>query len=341
MGEAECIYHMSRRPRRLRKNASTRAMVRETFLRPEDLVMPVFVIEGEAAQEEIASMPGQFRRNVKETAEYCANLHALGLRGIALFPKINPDLKDAEGSQALNPETLVLETVRSVKAAAPELQIFTDVALDPYTSHGHDGVLNADKTDVANDETVSILAKMALLYAEAGVDFVAPSDMMDGRVGSIRYTLDGAGFSNVGIMSYTAKYASAYYGPFRDAVGSAQAAGTHLLSKKTYQMDPANRRDAFVELALDEDEGTDMVMVKPAGAYLDIIRDLREATNLPVTAYQVSGEFSQIHAAAKMGWLDYGASRDESLLAIKRAGADLIFTYFAERYAEEKIRNDK
>ena len=330
MGEAESTYHMPRRPRRLRKNASTRGLVRETFLREEDLVMPVFVIEGNAPKEEIASMPGQFRRNIQETAEYCAELHALGLQGVALFPKIDSSLKDAEGTEALNPETLVLRAVRAVKAAAPDLQIFTDVALDPYTSHGHDGVLTADKSDVANDQTVEILAKMALLQAEAGVDFVAPSDMMDGRVGAIRYALDGAGYTNVGIMSYTAKYASAYYGPFRDAVGSAKAAGTHLLSKKTYQMDPANRREAIVELALDEDEGADMVMVKPAGAYLDIIRDLREATDLPVTAYQVSGEFSQIHAASQKGWLDYTASRDESLLAIKRAGADIIFTYFAE-----------
>jgi porphobilinogen synthase len=209
----------------------------------------------------------------------------------------------------------------------------TDIALDPYTTHGHDGVLNAAGDDVENDRTVSILAQMAVLHARAGVDLVAPSDMMDGRVGAIRRALDAAGFERTGIMAYSAKFASAYYGPFRDAVGSAKAAGTRLLGKATYQLDPANRREALVEAALDEAEGADILMVKPAGPYLDIIRDVREATRKPVAAYQVSGEYSQIHAAARLGWLDYEKARDESLLAIRRAGADMILTYFAGEVA--------
>jgi porphobilinogen synthase len=243
-------------------------------------------------------------------------------------------LKDDEGTQALNEDALVLRAVRAVKKALPELTIVTDVALDPYTSHGHDGVLNAARDDVENDRTVGILTEMAVLQARAGVDLVAPSDMMDGRVGAIRRALDAAGFSGTGIMAYSVKFASAYYGPFRDAVGSAQAAGTHLLSKKTYQLDPANRRGAFTELALDEAEGADIVMVKPAGPYLDIIRDVRNATNKPVAAYQVSGEYAQLQAAARLGWLDLERTRHESLLAIKRAGADMILTYFARAMAQ-------
>ncbi|MEM9026358.1 MAG: porphobilinogen synthase [Verrucomicrobiota bacterium] len=330
MAVPESSYLMSRRPRRLRKNAAVRSMIRENRVAADDLVLPLFVIEGQGLQEAIPSMPGQFRRCVERTVKFCRDLADLGLKGVALFPKIDSALKDEQGTEALNEGTLVLRAVRAIKEAIPELQIFTDVALDPYTSHGHDGVLTPEKDDVANDETVSILSKMAILHAAAGVDFVAPSDMMDGRVGAIRVSLDEAGFQSTGIMSYTAKYASAFYGPFRDAVGSAQAAGTHLLSKKTYQMDPANRREAQIELALDEEEGADMVMVKPAGAYLDIIREIRDASDLPITAYQVSGEYSQIHAAAERGWLDLKECRDESLLAIKRAGADLIFSYFTE-----------
>ncbi|HWA24129.1 MAG TPA: porphobilinogen synthase, partial [Lacunisphaera sp.] len=253
---------------------------------------------------------------------------------VALFPKLDPRLKDDEGTEALNPETLVLRAVRAVKKAVPELSIITDVALDPYTSHGHDGVLTEARDDVDNDRTVSILGKMAVMQAEAGVDFVAPSDMMDGRVGAIRRALEAAGFSDTGILAYSVKYNSAYYGPFRDAVGSAQAAGTRLLSKATYQMNPANRREAIREMQLDAIEGADIVMVKPAGAYLDIIREVRNNTRLPVAAYQVSGEYSQIHAAARLGWLDLVRCRDESLLAIKRAGADMILTYFAKEVAK-------
>jgi len=220
--------------------------------------------------------------------------------------------------------------VRAVKKAVPGMTVMTDIALDPYTTHGHDGVLNAARSDVENDRTVGILAKMAVLHARAGVDLVAPSDMMDGRVGAIRRALDAAGCEHTGIMAYAAKFASAYYGPFRDAVGSARARGTGSLDKRTYQLNPANRRESLIEVALDEAEGADILMVKPAGPYLDIIRDVRAATGKPLAAYQVSGEYSQIQAAARLGWLDLPATRHESLLAIKRAGADMILTYFAK-----------
>ena len=248
-------------------------------------------------------------------------------------PSINALLEDDEGTQALNEDTLVLRAVRAVKKAVPELTVITDVALDPYTSHGHDGVLNAARDDVANDVTVGILGKLAVLQARAGVDLVAPSDMMDGRIGAVRRALDAAGYTGTGILAYAAKYNSAYYGPFRDAVGSAQAAGTRLLSKATYQMNPANRREAIAEILLDDAEGADILMVKPAGLYLDIIREVRNATRKPVAAYQISGEYAQIQAAARLGWLDLARCRHESLLAIKRAGADLILTYFAKEMA--------
>jgi porphobilinogen synthase len=253
---------------------------------------------------------------------------------VALFPKVDASLKNAMGSEALNKETVVLRAVRAVKAALPELTVITDVALDPYTSHGHDGVLNEKGDDVDNDGTVSILREMAVLQAEAGVDFVAPSDMMDGRVGAIRKALDAAGYTDTGILAYSAKFNSAYYGPFRDAVGSASAAGTRLLSKATYQMNPANRREAIREVQLDIVEGADIVMVKPAGLYLDVIREVRNSTRVPLAAYQISGEYGQIHAAAQLGWLDLVRCRDESLLAIKRAGADMILTYFAKDVAK-------
>ncbi|MEY4924957.1 MAG: Delta-aminolevulinic acid dehydratase, partial [Verrucomicrobiota bacterium] len=248
--------------------------------------------------------------------------------------KLEAALKDATGTQALNKNTLILRAVRAVKKALPTLTVITDVALDPYTNHGHDGVLTASQDDVDNDRTVDILCRMAVLQAAAGVDFVAPSDMMDGRVGAIRQALDAAGYTSTGILAYSAKYNSAYYGPFRDAVGSAQAAGTRLLSKATYQMNPANRREALSEVALDESEGADIVMIKPAGPYLDIIREVRNASKKPIAAYQVSGEYAQIHAAARLGWLDLVRCRDESLLAIKRAGADMILTYFAKDVAK-------
>jgi porphobilinogen synthase len=327
---------LTRRPRRLRRTAAIRGMVAETRLSPDNLIQPLFVIEGEGAPEPIASMPGQYRFNLKDLVAEALELASLGIRAVALFPKLDASLKSAKGEEALNPETLVLRAVRKLKAAVPELVVITDVALDPYTTHGHDGVLTEDGTDVANDETVAILAQMAVRQAEAGVDFVAPSDMMDGRVGAIRAALDEAGFSEVGVIAYSAKFNSAFYGPFRDAVGSAKAAGTRLLGKDTYQLNPGNRREARLEVQLDVEEGADIVMVKPAGPYLDIIRETADAVELPVAAYQVSGEYAQIHAAAQLGWLDLKRSRDESLLAIKRAGADLILTYFAKSWAQDQ-----
>lgn len=300
-------------------------------MRAEDLVQPLFVIDEQDATESVASMPGVNRLGLQPLLRECEALQAAGVRAVALFPKLDASLKSLDAQQALYAETLVLRCVRAIKERFSELLVITDIALDPYTTHGHDGVLNAEGTDVENDATVEILARMAVLHAEAGVDWVAPSDMMDGRVGVIRESLDAAGYAGTSILAYSAKYASAYYGPFRDAVGSAQA---QPISKATYQLNPANRREAFVECALDEAEGADALMVKPAGPYLDIIRELRERTVLPLAAYQVSGEYAQICAAAERGWLDRQAARDESLLAIKRAGADVILTYFAREVAE-------
>ncbi len=325
---------LTHRPRRLRRQPSRRALVEETVVRAADLIAPLFVVEGKGRPEPIASMPGVCRLNVTDLVNECQELHRLGVPAVALFPKLDAKFKNATGTEALNKKTLILRAVRAVKAAVPGLAIITDVALDPYTSHGHDGVLNAAGDDVDNDRTVAILSKMAVLQAAAGVDFVAPSDMMDGRVGAIRKALDAAGYTDTGILAYSAKYNSAYYGPFREAVGSAKAAGTRLLSKVTYQMNPANRREAVREVQLDVAEGADIVMVKPAGLYLDIIREVRNATRTPVAAYQISGEYAQIHAAARLGWLDLARCRDESLLAIKRAGADMILTYFAKDVAK-------
>jgi porphobilinogen synthase len=329
---------LTHRPRRLRRTASLRALVEETVLRPQDFIAPLFVVEGKGAPEAVSSMPGVCRFNLTDLVKECRALWKLGVPAVALFPKLDARLKDEEGSAALHEDALILRAVRAVKKAVPEITVMTDIALDPYTTHGHDGVLTPDGRDVANDRTVEILRQMAVLHARAGVDLVAPSDMMDGRIGAIRRALDAADFTQTGIMAYAVKFASAFYGPFRDAVGSASAAGTHLLSKATYQLNPANRREALIELALDEAEGADIVMVKPAGPYLDIIRDVREATKKPVAAYQVSGEYAQLHAAAKLGWLDLARCRHESLLAIKRAGADMILTYFAKAMAQELAR---
>lgn len=327
-------FVLTHRPRRLRRFASRRDLVTETILTPHDFIAPLFVVEGKDRPDEIKSMPGVFRLNLKDLVKECRELRKLGVPAVALFPKLDPKLKDATGTLALDRDALVLRAVRAVKEAVPELTVITDVALDPYTSHGHDGVLNEALDDVANDRTVAILSEMAVLQAEAGVDFVAPSDMMDGRVGAIRRSLDAAGYTDTGILAYSVKYNSAYYGPFRDAVGSAQAAGTRLLSKATYQMNPANRREAIREMELDVAEGADIVMVKPAGMYLDVIREVRNASPVPVAAYQISGEYAQIHAAARLGWLDLARCRQESLLAIKRAGADMILTYFAKDMAK-------
>jgi porphobilinogen synthase len=325
---------LTHRLRRLRRNAAVRELVEETQLNAADLIAPLFVVDGDGAPEPVGSMPGVSRMNVADLARECAVLQDLGIRAVALFPKLDAKYKDSVGSAALHEDALILRAVRAVKKAAPQLVVMTDIALDPYTSHGHDGVLTPDGRDVANDATVEILARMAVLHARNGVDFVAPSDMMDGRVGAIRKALDGAGCTDTAIMAYSSKFASAYYGPFRDAVGSASAAGTHALDKRTYQLNPANRREAIAEALLDEAEGADVLMVKPAGPYLDIIRELRDSTRCPIAAYQVSGEYAQLHAAAKMGWLDLERTRIESLLAIKRAGADMILTYFAKDVAQ-------
>ena len=322
--------------RRLRSRVGIRRMVCENDLRPEQLILPVFLTDGNE-NEPVDSMPGVERLSIPALVEKCRELVALGVHGIAPFPKTPAEKKSPAGEESANPDCLVCRAVRAVKAAVPEMLVFADIALDPYTTHGHDGILNATETDVDNDATLDALAQMALNNARAGADFVAPSDMMDGRIGRIRKILDDNGFSRVGILAYSAKYASAFYGPFREAVGSRKkdAGNVTGLTKKTYQLSPANRREAIREALLDEAECADMLMVKPALPYLDILRDLRERSLLPLAAYQVSGEYSQIKAAAQLGFLDYKAVRDESLLAVRRAGADIILTYFAEEYARD------
>jgi porphobilinogen synthase len=320
--------------RRLRRSDGLRRMVRETRIEVADLVYPLFVHAGDG-NEPVPSMPGVERRSVKDLVRECLEAFDLGIPAAAIFPVIDPAKKDARGTLALSPDNLLFRALREVKAAVPELLLIADVALDPYTNHGHDGVLTKDGRDVDNDATVEILCDLAVREAEAGADIVAPSDMMDGRVGAIRVALDASNRTDTCILAYAAKFASAYYGPFRDAVGSAQA---KPISKATYQLDPANLREALREVELDEREGADMVMVKPAGPYLDVIRAVRENTKLPLAAYQVSGEYAQIHAAAKAGWLDYEKVRDESLLSVKRAGADIILTYFARQVAESLRR---
>jgi len=321
---------LTTRLRRNRSSESLRRMTRETRLDAANLVYPLFV-HGGNRNEPVASMPGVERRSIKDLVRECREAFDLGIPAVAVFPVIDPADKDAGGSHALAPDNLLFRSLHEVKSAVPELVLIADVALDPYTDHGHDGVLTGDGRDVDNDPTVEILAQLAVKEAEAGADIVAPSDMMDGRIGAIRAALDSAGRTETCILAYAAKFASAYYGPFREAVGSAQSAP---ISKATYQLDPANVREALREAELDEREGADMVMVKPAGPYLDVIRAVRGRTMLPLAAYQVSGEYAQIHAAARAGWLDYEKCRDESLLAIKRAGADIIITYFAREVAE-------
>jgi porphobilinogen synthase len=321
---------LTTRLRRNRSSESLRRMTRETRLDVADLVYPLFV-HGGNRNEPVASMPGVERRSIKDLVRECREAFDLGIPAVAVFPVIDPADKDAGGSHALAPDNLLFRSLHEVKSAVPELVLIADVALDPYTDHGHDGVLTGDGRDVDNDPTVEILAQLAVKEAEAGADIVAPSDMMDGRIGAIRAALDSAGRTETCILAYAAKFASAYYGPFREAVGSAQSAP---ISKATYQLDPANVREALREAELDEREGADMIMVKPAGPYLDVIRVVRGQTRLPLAAYQVSGEYAQIHAAARAGWLDYEKCRDESLLAIKRAGADIIITYFAREVAE-------
>lgn len=314
---------MQQRPRRNRSTAAIRAMARETNLGVHNLILPLFVQEGEGKLTPIASMPGQARLSIDLMVKHCQTVAEAGVPGIALFPALPDDQKDTHGTSSTDPDNVNLRAVRAIKAAVPELMVITDVALDPYSSDGHDGVVIDGQ--IVNDESVEILAAMAVAQAEAGTDVVAPSDMMDGRIGAIRRALDAGGHQDVLINSYCAKYASAFYGPFREALDSEPRGG----DKKTYQMDPANRREALRELRLDEMEGADWVMVKPGMPYLDVIRDFRENTTLPVTAYQVSGEFAMLKAAGANGWIDYDACLLESLTAFRRAGADLIFTYAA------------
>ncbi|MEM9219650.1 MAG: porphobilinogen synthase [Cyanobacteria bacterium P01_F01_bin.150] len=315
------------RPRRLRRTATLRRMVRETVLTVDDLIYPVFVMEGEGLQEEVPSMPGCFRYSLDLLLNEVKSVYELGIGAIALFPLIPHNLKDNAGTESYNPNGLVPRAIRAIKQAVPQMIVITDVALDPYSSEGHDGIVQDGQ--ILNDETVEVLVKQALAQAEAGADIIAPSDMMDGRVGAIRRALDAAGWVEVGILAYSAKYASAYYGPFRDALDSAPKFG----DKKTYQMDAANAQEALKEVDLDISEGADIVMVKPALAYMDVICRVKQHTNLPVAAYNVSGEYAMIKAAAEKGWIDGPAVMMETLTSLKRAGADLILTYFAKEVA--------
>ena len=314
------------RPRRLRRDDFTRNLVREHHLTPHDLIDPVFVQEGEKRRDAVASMPGVERLSLDLLLPVAEDCVALGIPVMALFPVIDPSLKTPDGREAFNPKGLVPRVVSELKKRFPELGVMTDVALDPFTSHGQDGLLD-DTGYILNDETVAVLTRQALAQADAGVDIVAPSDMMDGRIGSIRQALEKDGHIHTRIMAYSAKYASAFYGPFRDAVGSASNLGKS--NKKVYQMDPANTDEALREVAMDIAEGADMVMVKPGMPYLDIVRRVKDEFRVPTFAYQVSGEYAMLKAAAQNGWLDHDAVMMESLLAFKRAGADGILTYFA------------
>jgi porphobilinogen synthase len=313
----------------MRRTPAMRRLVRETVLTVDDLIYPMFVMEGENNREEVSSMPGSYRYTLDLLLKEIAEVYALGINAIALFPAVPPEKKDVTGSESYNPDGLVQRAVRAIKQSTPDIQVITDVALDPFTTHGHDGILDENGI-IVNDPTVEVLVKMSLSQAAAGTDMVAPSDMMDGRIGAIRAALDEQGYEHVGILAYSAKYASAYYGPFRDALGSAPKSG----DKKTYQMDPANSRESIKEVYLDITEGADIVMVKPALAYLDIIAKVKEATDLPVAAYNVSGEYAMIKAAAQMGWIDEKQVMLETLLSMKRAGADIILTYFAKEVAQ-------
>jgi porphobilinogen synthase len=318
------------RPRRNRKAEWARRLVRENVLTTDDLIWPLFVVAGNNVRDGVASMPGVDRLSVDQAVRDAERAMKLNIPCIALFPYTDPSLRDEQGSEALNADNLVCQSVRAIKKEFPDIGVLCDVALDPYTSHGHDGLMEDGK--ILNDETVAVLVRQALVQAEAGCDVIAPSDMMDGRVGAIREALDDQGFTDVQIMSYAAKYASAFYGPFRDAVGSAK---TLTGDKRTYQMDSANSDEALREVELDIAEGADMVMVKPGMPYLDIVRRVKDTFGMPTFVYQVSGEYAMITAAARNGWIDGDRAMMESLLAFKRAGADGILTYFAAQAAEK------
>ena len=318
----------TRRPRRNRRSEAIRSMVQETRLHTSQLILPFFLVDGENQKIEISSMPGVFRWSIDRAIEEAKQCFALGIQNFILFPAIEESKKDKYATWSYHPECFYLKAISAFKSSLPECSITTDVAMDPYSSDGHDGIY--ENGIILNDETLEILAKMSVAQAQAGADIIGPSDMMDGRIGFIRKALDNAGFSDVSIMSYTAKYASAFYGPFRDALDSAPKHGNKL----TYQMHPANRREALIEAKLDTDEGADFLMVKPALAYLDIIADVKAFSQLPIVAYNISGEYSMVKAAAEKGWIDEHAAMIEILTSIKRAGADIIITYFAKQYAE-------
>ena len=313
-----------RRNRRLRTNESIRRLVRENVITPDDFLVPLFVVEGKGIKEEITSMPNYFRYSLDLLEGEIKLLWSLGLRSVLLFVKVSDKLKDNKGTEAINPDGLMQRAIKVIKDCCPEMLVMTDVALDPYSSYGHDGIV--ENGQILNDPTAEVLAEMSLSHAIAGADFVAPSDMMDGRVYFIRETLEREGFIDTGIMSYSAKYASAFYGPFRNALDSAPGFG----DKKTYQMDFSNRNEAIKETLMDIEEGADIVMVKPGLAYLDIVRDIKNVVDVPLAVYQVSGEYAMIKAAAEKGWLDHDAIVLEQTMSIKRAGADIIASYFAK-----------
>ncbi|HZF65221.1 MAG TPA: porphobilinogen synthase [Chitinophagaceae bacterium] len=316
--------HLQRRNRILRATPAVRSLVAETTLSPNDFIVPLFIDEGEGVVNEITSMPNYFRRSLDKTVKEVRELSNIGLKAVLLFIKCKDELKDNTGKEAWNKEGLMQRSIKAIKDAVPEMYVMTDVALDPYSSFGHDGIV--ENGEIVNDATVEALVKMSISHAEAGADMVAPSDMMDGRIGAIRQGLEQSGFSRTGIMAYSAKYASCFYGPFRDALDSAPGFG----DKKTYQMDYANRAEAIKEVMLDVEEGADIVMVKPALSYLDIIREVKNTVHVPVSCYNISGEYAMIKAAAKMGWVDEEKAIIETLTSMKRAGADLIATYFAK-----------
>ena len=319
--------HLIRRNRILRQSPAIRAMVAETIIKPSDFIAPLFITEGTGVKEEISSMQGYFRMSIDLTIVEVKELWSLGIKSVLLFIKCKDELKDNKGTEALNPDGLMQRSIKAIKNACPEMVVMTDVALDPFSTYGHDGIVEGN--EIVNDPTVEVLAKMCVCHAAAGADIVAPSDMMDGRIIAIREALENNSFTKTGIMAYSAKYASCFYGPFRDALDSAPGFG----DKKTYQMDYANRREAIKETLMDVEEGADIVMVKPAMAYLDIIREVKNSVEVPVSAYHVSGEYAMIKAAAHMGWLDENKAIIESLTSIKRSGADLIATYFAKKAA--------
>ncbi|MFH5883250.1 porphobilinogen synthase [Halalkalibaculum sp. DA3122] len=321
------------RPRRLRISSAIRDMVAENHLKPADFIAPVFVMEGENRKEEIPSMPDYFRYTLDLLMDEIRELKEVGIRTVLVFVKVPDDKKDNKGTEALNEQGLMQRSVRTIKKEFPDMLVMTDIALDPYSSYGHDGIV--EEGEILNDESVEVLAEIAVSHARAGADYVAPSDMMDGRIGAMRDALDDDGFKHTGIMAYSAKYASSYYGPFRDALDSAPGFG----DKKTYQMDPSNVREAVKEARMDEQEGADIVMVKPGLPYLDVIRAVKESVQLPVSVYNVSGEYAMLKAAAANGWLDEEEAMMEALIGFKRAGADLIATYFAK--AASKLLNRK